>query len=190
MLTSLRTKDGANLVRVVVADANALPFRARSFDAVIVARMLYLIPEWQSMLLSAFRILRPAGALLHEWGNGTEDEPWARIREKARELFIAAGIANPFHPGVRAEAEVDAFLKQHGFVASHELVFEPDARMTLAEFIHRIGSGECSYMWKLPLDVQQTCVPKLVEWAQANFDMDAVVATPVRWKVFRKMQVV
>lgn len=109
-----------------------------------------------------------------------------RIREKARQLFEAAGIADPFHPGVRTEAEVNAFLEHHGFVAAGDLAFKSDVRLTLRDFIARIVNGECSYTWSVPSAVQQTCVPTLAEWARKHFDLNSVITTPMCWKVFRR----
>jgi SAM-dependent methyltransferase len=188
MLNALATKNGTTAVRVAVGSATALPFHDHIFDAVIFARILYLLPKWREAIASAIRVLKPSGAILHEWGNGTGDEPWAQIRDKARELFEAADVREPFHPGVRTEAEVTAYLGQLGFAVVAETIFEPDARMALGEFLDRIVIGECSYTWKLPRDVQQQCVPKLVQWARARFDMASIVTSPVVWKVWRNQE--
>ena len=84
---------------MVSGDAAALPFAPASFDAVVIARLLYFVTDWREALEDAARALKRGGFLLHEWGNGKEDELWVQIREKARSLFIEAGIASPFQPG-------------------------------------------------------------------------------------------
>ena len=38
-----------------------LPFAGASFDAVVIARLLYLVPEWQTLLRDVRRVLRPGG---------------------------------------------------------------------------------------------------------------------------------
>jgi hypothetical protein len=39
------------------------------------------------VLQRAHDALKPGGYLLHEWGNGSADEEWVRIREKTRAPF-------------------------------------------------------------------------------------------------------
>lgn len=62
--------------------------------------------------------------------------------------------------------------------------FAADVTMTLREFLDRIASGECSYTWKLPADVQRRCVIQLVGWATDTFDLTQVVADPIVWRVY------
>ena len=59
-------------------------------------------------------MLAPDGRLVHEWSDGVPDEEWVQIRERMRGMFEDAGVANPFHPGVRTEEEVEAFLIEEG----------------------------------------------------------------------------
>jgi SAM-dependent methyltransferase len=185
MLANLQTKAAGQPIPTIVADACRMPFRERRFDAVVVARLLYLVPAWLEMLDEALRVLKPGGHVLHEWGNGGATEEWVQIRDRARAIFEDAGVVDPFHPGVRTEAEVDRFLAERGLTLVAAPEFEADVQMTLREFLDRIGNGECSYTWKLPPDVQQACVPKLMEWATARFDLTHIVASPIAWKVYR-----
>ena len=187
MLTTFRGKAcQPQQIPVMVADAMHLPFSGRRFDAVVLARMLYLLPFWRDTLAESLRVLKPAGCVLHEWGNGEPHEEWVQIREMARVLFEEAGVSNPFHLGVRNEVDVDRFLCDHGLMLQAKIEFEADVRMTLADFLERIGNGECSYTWNLSPDVLRTCVPKLVDWARTHFDLNHVIASPMVWKIYRR----
>lgn len=110
MLSSLRRKSGDAQAPTVVADGTQLPFAAGSFDAAVIARLLYLVHDWRGLLLETLRVLKPGSPLFHEWGNGNAGDDWVQIRERARELFEAAGVQDLFHSDARTEAEVDAFL--------------------------------------------------------------------------------
>jgi ubiquinone/menaquinone biosynthesis C-methylase UbiE len=59
----LETHGGGN-VEVRPADATALPFAEASFDAVVMANLLHLLPEPWLALEEARRVLRPGGLLL------------------------------------------------------------------------------------------------------------------------------
>ena len=182
MLEQLRLKSASLRsvppLRPLRGVATALPFGAATFDAVVVARVLYLVEEWRSALDEAARVLRRGGALLHEWGNGDADEPWVEVREKARELFERAGVAAPFHPGARSEADVDRHLRARGFVRGTTVSSPSGATTTIGRFLDRIESGECSYTWSVPDAAQRACLPALRAWAEARFGRDFAFAAP------------
>ena len=65
MLEQLRVRlDAVDNVEMRVADALALDFPDSSFDAVIIANLLHLLPEPSRALGEARRVLRPGGKLL------------------------------------------------------------------------------------------------------------------------------
>jgi ubiquinone/menaquinone biosynthesis C-methylase UbiE len=90
MLHELQRKASETPVHLVVGTGERLPFANECFDAVIVARVLYLIADWRAALEQAHDVLKHGGSLFHEWGNGDADEEWVQIREKARRLFEQA----------------------------------------------------------------------------------------------------
>ena len=186
MLQTLRNKPGGRSVGLVAALGAQLPFGHAGFDAVVLARILYLMADWREALDEVARVLRPDGCLLHEWSNGDGDEDWVQIREKARSLFEEAGIVNPFHPGARREREVEQALAGLGFTATEEIRAEPDRQITLATFLSSIASGECSYVWNVPPEVQARCLPELSRWAAERFDLDTSFPGEITWKVYHR----
>lgn len=186
MLHSMRRKSGETAVLPVVADGTCLPFRSNSADGVVLARLLYLIADWQRLLLEAKDVLRQGGILFHEWGNGDASETWVQVREKARLLFQEAGVAVPFHPGARSEGEVDSCLHDLGFYRREQIEAGAGPAITLAEFLNKIQSGEFSYVWNVPKDVQDVCLPKLRRWCESEFDLDQSVPMPAAfcWAVY------
>ena len=185
MLGSLRQKSGDAQVAAVVADGTQLPFAAHSFDAAVIARLLYLVPDWQRMILETLRVVKPGSAVFHEWGNGNAGDDWVQVREQARALFETAGVRDPFHPGARTEAEVDVFLAQHGVRPVAQVPYESAGPVTMREFLSRIESGECSYTRKVPPALHAGCVTALLEWTQARFDIYRPIASGTAWKIFR-----
>jgi SAM-dependent methyltransferase len=190
MLNELRRKASESQIHIVAGEGARLPFAEGHFDAVILARVLYLMVDWQTVLRQTSDVLKPGGCLFHEWGNGQADEPWVQIREQARTLFQHAGVDQPFHPGARSEAEVGAFLAELGFDRRDEFKVGPGPVMTLRDFVGRIVSGEMSYIWHVPKQVQESCLPRLSKWCEGNFDMERSVAIPREfyWTIHRKRQ--
>jgi SAM-dependent methyltransferase len=186
MLQSMQRKSGE--VRAVAADGTRLPIRRNSVDAAFVARLLYLVPDWQALLREAEAVLRPGGVLLHEWGNGDPGEAWVQIREKARSLFEQAGVAAPFHPGAGSELEVDSALRDLGFLRREEIAAGRGPATTPAEFLDKIESGEFSYVWTVPKDVQDSSIAELRRWCGSRFDLHLPVPMPAKlhWVVYEK----
>jgi hypothetical protein len=60
--------------------------------------------------------------------------------------------------------------------------------MTLRDFVGRIASGEFSYTWSVPKDVQESCLPLLRKWCEDTFDLDQSVSIPreLRWTIYGK----
>lgn len=188
MIETLRAKMGALPIHLITGEGAHLPFSTGRFDVVVIARVLYLTPDWRGVLREAHRVLAAGGRLLHEWGNGQVDEEWVQIREKARSLFEEAGVSTPFHPGVRLESEVDEHLERLGFVCTADLPIGPGPALTLGEFLRRLVDGEFSYTWNVPKTVQQECLPRLREWAERRFNLETSISMPraLRWTVHCK----
>lgn len=188
MLNELRVKAREHPIHLVAGEGARLPFGRSRFDAVILARVLYLMPDWKVVLREACDVLKPGGCLFHEWGSGEADEAWVQIREKLRVLLQDAGVQTPFHPGARSQAEVDAVLMGLGFVRSKNLAIGPGPNMTLHDFVGRVATGEFSYIWNIPTDVQESCLPLLKKWCQDTFDLEQSFPMPknLEWTTYRK----
>jgi ubiquinone/menaquinone biosynthesis C-methylase UbiE len=187
MLDQLRAKSESLPVHVVRGEGGKLPLPDASFDAVFIARALYVMPDWRDVLAEVRRVLKPGAPFIHEWGNGTPDEEWLQLREKARALFEGAGVVDPFHPGARTEEKVIARLNELGFRETKVLTFEGDLRMTLADFLDRIVTGQCSYTWNVPPAVKERTLPALTAWAEQRFDLSKEVLLPreIIWRIYR-----
>ena len=188
MVDQLQAKDEKGLVLAVLGEGSRLPFPSNCFDAVVIARLLYLTPDWRAILEEANRALAVGGRLLHQWGNGEADEEWVRIREEARRLFELAGVQSPFHPGARSESEITDYLASLQFSEASNVPIDPGPKTTIREFLRRLVDGELSYIWNVPRDIQARCLPELEAWAVRTFDLDRSVAMPreLRWTLYRK----
>jgi SAM-dependent methyltransferase len=187
MLHRIRVKAPESPVRLVAGEGGRLPFAGKRFDAVILARILYLMADWEVVLQSVSDALKPGGCIFHEWGNGQADEVWVRVREKLRSLFRDAGVQTPFHPGARSEAEADPVLRQLGLVCTNELPIGPGPDMKLDDFVEGIAAGEFSYTWRIPKSVQDSCIPLLKKWCEETFDPAEHFPMPreLRWTIYR-----
>ncbi|HEY7819327.1 MAG TPA: class I SAM-dependent methyltransferase [Vicinamibacteria bacterium] len=187
MRSTLREKAAGLRLPCVAGEGERVPFVSSSFDGVLLARLLCLVHDWRSLLREAMRVSKAEGALLHEWGNGSPDEAWVQIRERARRLFQEAGVAEPFHHGARSETEVEDFLNSCGWRRAAEVQFETDSVMTAGDFLGRVREGEFSYTWGVPPPILGPCLTALERWTAERFGLDHAMPFPreIEWKVYR-----
>jgi SAM-dependent methyltransferase len=189
MLQAMRRKSAEFPLAAVAADGPCLPFRSSSADAVVVARLLYLVADWPRLLHEVKFVLKRGGILFHEWGNGDAAETWVQVREKAKSLCREAGAAALFHPGASSEDEVDSCLRDLGLYRREQIDAGPGPAMTLDAFLDKIQSGEFSYLWNVPKDIQDGCLRDLRRWCEARFDLHRPVSMPaaLRWVVYENV---
>ena len=103
-------------------------------------------------------------------------------------MFLHEGVAQPFHPGVRTEDEVEVFLADLGMARIATERFGGGHLMTVADFLRRLVEGECSYTWAVPREIAGRCLPELQAWAAARFDLNREVPMPreIVWRVYAK----
>jgi hypothetical protein len=61
--------------------------------------------------------------------------------------------------------------------------------MSISDLLNKIESGEVSYTWDVPKEIQETCLPSLRAWAEARFDVDNRSPMPreLAWSIFRRI---
>lgn len=81
--------------RLVRADIAALPFAADTFDAALVASVLYLVPDWRAVIDDVRRVLRPDGALLFVAERSASSPALERFDARWREIVETTGYRHP-----------------------------------------------------------------------------------------------
>ena len=114
-----------------VADATALPYEDDSFDVVIIANALHVMPDPEQALSEIDRVLKPDGVLIAP--NFVHSEPRPGARMLAQLIKIA---------GIRFEAKWTAkeyigFLEQHGFRVVHSETLAARITMLYTECVRR-----------------------------------------------------
>lgn len=155
---------------LVQADAGALPFPDKTFDAIIEVHVLQLIPRWQMALAEMRRALAPNGVLLHAHASDQHDDaeawsPWIEMRARWR---VILGEMN-YHSnwvGVKTDRELLDALR-HEAQTFEEL---PPIRWTSMDSFGRvfrfIAAKQFSDTWRVPEDVFRESLNRLEAWLQ------------------------
>ncbi len=115
MITEAKKKNRSARLHFSVQDATALPYAPESFDAVVIANALHIMPDPDKALAEIRRVLKPEGLLfaptfVHGEGRGFR----ARVR-----LMELVGFRTYHKWDARAFAE---YLSGHGFAIFDQTV--------------------------------------------------------------------
>ncbi|HWA60367.1 MAG TPA: class I SAM-dependent methyltransferase [Caulobacteraceae bacterium] len=130
-------------VRWRQADAQALPFEDRSFDAVVCQFGVMFLPDKLAGFSEARRVLRPGGRFVFSvWGDLAENELSVALQEALARLFpddIPQFLPrSPF--GYHDEDEIGGVLAAAGFGAVDT---ETVTRVAAAESVGHFAVGQC-----------------------------------------------
>jgi ubiquinone/menaquinone biosynthesis C-methylase UbiE len=136
---------------LVVGDAANLPFADGSFDAVVMAFMLFHLPRPAAGLQEAWRLLRPGGRIgLLTWGNERDSRAWeCWLDELDAEGAPEFTEKLSWHEFVNTPRKMKTRLNATGFreITSRVELFVD--RPTNDEFVsRRMSLGCCRYRWE------------------------------------------
>jgi ubiquinone/menaquinone biosynthesis C-methylase UbiE len=150
-------------LRLAVADATRLPFRSRSFDSVIAAHVLHLIPAWRTAVREIVRVLRPGGVILLELGGwGVQ---W--MRELHERFCLTLGV--PQYVGVSNREEVRMALESLGVRLRRTRVLHDRRSDSIGNQLGRMEEGVYSFTWAVPEEARRRTVRELRSWAEERF---------------------
>jgi ubiquinone/menaquinone biosynthesis C-methylase UbiE len=172
---------------LLVGDATNLPFAEGSFDAVVMAFVLFHLPRPATGLTEARRVLRPGGRIgLLTWGNERYSRAWTQWVAE----LDAAGAAEfteklSWHEFVNTPEKLKKELHAAGLRSIASRVEPFVERPTCEEFIARRTSlGNSRYRWEsLGPEARQallgTAFRRLEEMSPEDFEEESEVIVTV-----------
>ena len=145
----------------LVLDAGRLPFADGSFDVVVMAFMLFHLPDPLDALREVRRVVRPGGAVgLGTWGEGRTRQGFLAWEEEldahgAEDLEFVTDHGRTDNP-----AKMAALLQASGFSDPSTEVVRPEHPVTLEEFVElRTRIGPCAARLRtLPEERRAACL--------------------------------
>ena len=128
----------ANVARVV-ADAQVPPFRARSFDVVVLAFVLFHVPDPAHALAAVRRLLRPHGSIgVTTWGHRSDAPALSVINEElARAKAPEAAPLLAQHDRMDTSAKLYELFDSAGYIEAHVESLPWSDQPDVEEFLHR-----------------------------------------------------
>ncbi len=155
------------LMRLVIADMTALPFRSGSFDVVVAVHVFHLVDGWQQALHEVLRVLRAGGLFLHCWDEYVSSDVlpvenhWMHIvRELGGEIR---------RPGSTSRSEVTRWLSQQGLQSQESRVVRWKNTITPRQAVEYLTRRLWSSTWVVPDPLFSVSVERLKDWANSYF---------------------
>lgn len=170
--------------RIARADATLLPFPTNSFDVVMTAHILHLIPAWRDALREFQRALKPGGQYLNL---KTWEVVGTSLRATMREFWrgwLAAQGVDARLPGVQGKDELRQELQSMGAQWKEVEVIRYSLTYTLREELSRFESRVSSDAWEVPDPIFDASLKELRAWVEGEYsDLDEPREEEVRFSI-------
>jgi ubiquinone/menaquinone biosynthesis C-methylase UbiE len=158
--------------RLLQADAERLPFRNATFDAMMLMNVFGGLRDWHQLVAEVRRILRPQGAVIIGRTKAPSDGLDARMKQSAKDTLRNLGVAKDH---VNHRDDVVTWLDTHAAHRTHVTAARWTANRTPRDFMARHGNG--ARFSGLPQIIQSLALRDLESWAVAAFgSLDRVFA--------------
>lgn len=157
----------SDIVHLSQSDATDMPFADHSFDLGIVAQLLYLVPDWPTVLDELARVVKPGGHVTHLTEPTTESNALAQWSATWRKMIEATGYRHtPISP---TDDEVHAeFLRRWPDVRVRELASWSFGQ-TVAEAMHGYAERIRPLYTSVPEHQFNRAVENFLAWARQTF---------------------
>ena len=159
--------------RLVQADATRLPIRHGAADAVLIAQVLHLIPNWYDALDESVRVLGDAGIVAISGGGGVGGSGVGRF------FRSVLGDVPPL-PGASDRQEIYDAVVALGGEPLDPITIEVEADQSLRDFIDRLENNP--FAWHPDVDPQRLVTAGELTRADViehGLDLDEPRPTPV-----------
>ncbi|GGM99025.1 methyltransferase [Thermus composti] len=155
-------------VRLLLADARALPLPDESVHAVIAVHLWHLLPDWPKALAEALRVLKPGGVLLEGWDRVEAEVEW-RLQEAWRAFVEAEGVRVERGLHQRRLQEVEEALKRLGLKPKTRQVVAWKEERSLRDALEALEERLYSFTQGVPEEVHRKAMDRLYPWAEEAF---------------------
>lgn len=147
-----------------------MPFGRATFDVVLTAHVLHLIPDWRAALAEFRRVLRPNGVYLNIRSEPMGRSPWQESAKYWRDwLEEREGRSRGEDLGTWDQSQIEAALLDMGAQLTTREVVTHETRYTLGERIDGLRMRSASSTWDVPEDLLQAGADALEVWVIDNF---------------------
>ncbi|MGA7732170.1 MAG: class I SAM-dependent methyltransferase [Chloroflexia bacterium] len=172
----------ANL-SLVQADVTALPFKDSSFDVVLTAQVLYLVPDWQLALAEMRRVLKPDGIYLFCYEETEQDTLAALIDRQWFALLAQHGYIAEWQSSVSNREILSTIQRQHGLIQT-VMAADWEHRIGVSDYLERYTTILRGLYSHVPNHAFSGLMHQLRSWTSARVDMDSkIISTRTKFMI-------
>lgn len=150
---------------LIQANAAHLPFRAASFDLILLMHVLSGVDNWRSLLGETVRVIVPGGFVVVGQTTGSMAGVDARMKRQLNQILGSMGAS--WVDGKKSREEPLEWLHIGATRRAQVTAASWTAQRTPREFLERHRKG--ARFSTLPLDIQEKTLTDLGAWAEKTF---------------------
>jgi ubiquinone/menaquinone biosynthesis C-methylase UbiE len=161
-------------VMLTQADITRLPYKAGSFAGVLVVHVFHLVPQYRRAIAEVRRVVQRGGVVLAV-GDGVvrKDDFRMAVSHRLGEFMAEYGYQ---HEDVfDSWDDVLIAMREGASQLDNYTAFTWQSDTTAHAEYESIVEKRWSWLWHLPEAAFQAALPRLREWLEAEYDMDALV---------------
>ena len=141
-------------VSLVTADAQALPFEAQSFHALIAVHVWHLVPDLEQGVSEAVRVLKPGGFLFEGWDAPVGVSAESEIQERWMEAIRGYGYAIQRGAHRSALESSKRYLQSRGLDSKESVIAKWEVLHSPLEVLEALAEGLFSFTRSVPVEVR------------------------------------
>lgn len=154
-------------LKLLEADATALPIETNSFDVAIASHILHLIPDWQKALDEIRRVLKPKGVFIYFHHPTNQAGISDSVSQQWHQILESYGYESHFVGAVTHD--VLNHLTQQGASLESVMVAQISQTRSLAETLQTYQHRIYSNLWRVPDNIYPQALSDLQNWAAQQF---------------------
>jgi ubiquinone/menaquinone biosynthesis C-methylase UbiE len=185
MMEELRRKiqPASQKLSLIQADITALPFKDSSFDIVLTAQVLYLVPDWRQALAEMRRVLNPGGLYMCCYEE-TEQDPLAALIDRQWFALLAQhGYLAEWQSSVSNREILSTIQQQHGLVQTSAAA-DWERLIVVRDYLERYATILRGLYSHVPDRAFSGLMHRLRSWTSAQVDTDSeVISTHTKFMI-------
>jgi ubiquinone/menaquinone biosynthesis C-methylase UbiE len=185
MMEELRRKiqPVSHKLSLIQADITAVPFTDSSFDVVLTAQVLYLVPDWRQALAEMRRVLRPDGIYLCCYEE-TEQAPLAALIDRQWFALLAQhGYLAEWQSNVSNREILSTIQEQQGLIQT-VVAADWEHRIVVRDYLERYATILRGLYSHVPDRAFSGLMHQLRSWTSAQVDTDSeIISTHTKFMI-------
>jgi ubiquinone/menaquinone biosynthesis C-methylase UbiE len=184
MIDAFRRKlrEAPNRLALIQADITSLPFKDASFDVVLTAAVLYLIPNWRQTLAEIQRVLRPTGHYLYCYEDTQGNAVAMDFDRQWQSILTRNGFQQVWHSNTTDETCLQV-LRDQGVMLKRVTAAEWWTECRIDEYLTTYAAKVRPLYPHISNDIFSAAIRDFEAWAKEHYESDDILSYRFKFEI-------